>query len=50
MSKGKVLFSVIGQLLKGLLKLVLLATYFGAKIIETIAGFLSKLIGNFLND
>ena len=48
-SKGKIFFSAIGYILKALWKLLLLAIYATAKVVETFAGFIAKLTEKVLN-
>ncbi|MFC5044102.1 hypothetical protein [Aquimarina hainanensis] len=46
--KGHILFSSLGYILKAIWKLLLLGLYATAKILETLAGFCSKLLDKFL--
>lgn len=48
-SKPQILISSLKYILKSLWKLFLLGLYMTAKLIEALAGFLSKLLDKFLN-
>ncbi|WP_299111980.1 hypothetical protein [uncultured Winogradskyella sp.] len=48
-TKGSILYSAIGYLVKGLWKLFLLGLYGLSKLMEVIAGFLSKVLEKMLN-
>lgn len=49
MSAGKTFITAIGYLLKALYKLLLLALYGSAKLIETFAGFVVKITEKLMN-
>lgn len=48
-TKGHILFSALGSIVKALWKLLLLAMFIASKLIEAVSGFFSKIFEKMLN-